>query len=92
MEQLREVDSVPPERQLVALDPQLVALVAGQLGISTAGVRSRSRLAEDLGAADADLTEILLEVEEMYGITISDAEADRIRTVADLNAVIAGKR
>jgi acyl carrier protein len=39
--------------------------------------------AADLGADSLDLVELLLELEEEFGVSISDEEAERIKTVAD---------
>jgi acyl carrier protein len=42
-----------------------------------------SSFAEDIGAESLDMVELVLELEEEFGVTIPDDEAERIKTVAD---------
>ena len=42
-----------------------------------------SSFSEDIGADSLDIVELVMELEEEFGVTIPDAEADRIKTVAD---------
>ena len=42
-----------------------------------------TRLADDLGADSLDIVELVMELEEEFGVGISDADADQIETIAD---------
>jgi acyl carrier protein len=42
-----------------------------------------SRFIEDLGADSLDAVELILEMEEEFGLEISDEDAEKIRTVGD---------
>lgn len=43
---------------------------------------------KDLGADSIDTVEIIFELEEMYGISIEDTDAEMINTVGDAVSVI----
>ncbi len=61
-------------------------LVGMQLGKRQ--VKANDRFVEDLGAESADVANIVARVEEMYGITIKEAEIARLFTPADLFSLI----
>ena len=61
---------------------QLVrAHLAEELGIDASGIEEGSRFKEDLEADSLDLVELVVELEDRYGIRISEEQAERIKTV-----------
>jgi acyl carrier protein len=52
-----------------------------ELGIDDAQIREDSRFKEDLEADSLDLVELVMELEDGYGIRIGESEAERIKTV-----------
>jgi acyl carrier protein len=52
-----------------------------ELGIDDAAIREDSRFKEDLEADSLDLVELVMELEDGYGIRIGESEAERIKTV-----------
>lgn len=52
-----------------------------ELGIETGEIREDSRFKEDLEADSLDLVELVMELEDGYGIRIAEDEAERIKTV-----------
>lgn len=64
---------------------RVIQLVRTQLGI--ASVQETDRIVEDLGAESMDIVNIVVLVEEEYGICIDDMELPGISTVADLIAL-----
>jgi len=60
------------------------ALIAEQFGRPADEVQPSTRLKEDLQADDLDLVEIVIAVEEEFGIELTDDEAAGVATVADL--------
>ena len=58
-------------------------LVAGQLGKSEDEVTPDSSFIEDLGADSLDLVELIMSMEDEYGLEISDEDAEKIVTVKD---------
>jgi acyl carrier protein len=64
---------------------EVLELVRGhlseELGIDASQIQEGSRFKEDLEADSLDLVELVMELEDRYGIRITDEEAERIKTV-----------
>ncbi|MDY0277388.1 MAG: acyl carrier protein [Acholeplasma sp.] len=63
-------------------------LVVQEMNIPAEKVTLESKIAEDLGADSIDAIELIMGVEEEFGIEISDEEAMNIKTIGDLVDVI----
>jgi len=59
-------------------------LLAKQLGKNADSIKPEMRIVEDLGADSLDIVEMLMNLEETYGITIPDDDAMTLKTVAEL--------
>ena len=73
------------------LTTTLTALFADKLGVPAKQLTPESRLVDDLGADSLAVVEIMMALEDQFGIHVSDEEADGIRTVADACRVVAAK-
>ena len=69
---------------------KIASLIADQLGIETERITAESEIIKDLGADSLDLVEMLLALEEEFGITISDEQTETIKTVQDIVDLIDG--
>lgn len=58
-------------------------LLADQLDIDEEDITMESTLLEDLGADSIELVDLVMSVEEEYGIEVPDDATDDIRTVGD---------
>jgi acyl carrier protein len=56
-------------------------IVAEQLEVDPANVQLKSTFVEDLAADSLDIVELLMALEEEFGIEIPDEEAEKIDTV-----------
>ncbi len=63
-------------------------LVAEQLGIAKDTVNLESNIIEDLGADSLDVIEMLMTLEEEFGITIPDDKINQIKTVGQIIEMI----
>lgn len=59
-------------------------LLASQLNISQDKITPESKIVEDLGADSLDMIEMLMTLEEEFGISIPDEEAMKLSTVQDI--------
>jgi acyl carrier protein len=57
--------------------------LSAELEIDPERVQDGTRFKEDLDADSLDLYELVMELEDRYGIAVSEEEASRIRTVGD---------
>jgi acyl carrier protein len=57
--------------------------LAEELEIDAAGIAEGSRFKEDLDADSLDLYELVMELEDTYGISVSEQQAAKIATVGD---------
>lgn len=63
-------------------------LVAEQLGISKDKITENSNIIEDLGADSLDVIEMLMTLEDEYGITIPDDKISQIKTINQIVELI----
>lgn len=69
---------------------QIKKVVVEQLGVSEAEVKRESSYVDDLGADSLDTVELVMALEESFGVEIPDEEAEKIKTVGDtVNYVMA---
>ena len=63
-------------------------LVAKQLRKPIETITADKRLKEDLGADSLDVVEMMMSLEEAYGITIPDEELMKMQTIDDVAVYI----
>jgi len=63
---------------------QVKKIVVDLLGVEPDKITRDARFREDLGADSLDLVELIMEFEERFGGTISDEDAQQIRTVGQV--------
>ncbi|KAF0133958.1 MAG: acpP [Candidatus Saganbacteria bacterium] len=62
---------------------QVKKVVVDQLGVSDAEVKKESSFVDDLGADSLDTVELVMALEEAFGVEIPDEEAEKIKTVGN---------
>ena len=70
---------------------KISSLMAEQLSIDKASITPESEIIKDLGADSLDLVEMLLSMEESFGVTITDEQTESIKTVKDIVDIIDNK-
>ncbi len=59
------------------------AHLAEELEVDAAKISDATRFKEDLDADSLDLYELVMELEDRYGISVSEEQAAKIKTVGD---------
>ena len=62
--------------------------LAEELELDPARISEETRFNEDLDADSLDLYELVMELEDRYGISVSEEQAARIKTVGDAVAFV----
>ena len=63
---------------------KIIALTAEHLGIDADSISETSSFKEDLGVDSLDLVELVMELEEEFGIEIPSEDLENLATVADV--------
>jgi acyl carrier protein len=64
-------------------------ILVEQLGVQQAQLTPDARIEEDLGADSLDVMEIVMAVEERFGLSLPDEMSERVSTVGDLLETLA---
>jgi len=71
--------------EIVAADvaDKVKKIIVDQLGVEEDEVTQEASFIEDLGADSLDIVELIMALEEEFGIEIPDEDAEKIATVKD---------
>ncbi len=67
---------------------KLKEIIAAQFGIDTDVISPDTDIVADLGADSLDVVEMMMALEEEYGVTIEDAKIPDLKTVGDVAACV----
>ncbi|MFH1381211.1 MAG: acyl carrier protein [Candidatus Omnitrophota bacterium] len=62
---------------------KIKAVIAEQLGVKAEEVTDNAKFVDDLGADSLDTVELVMALEEEYGVEIPDEDAEKLTTVGD---------
>lgn len=66
-----------------SVEDKMKQIVVQQLGVEETAVVPGAKFMEDLGADSLDIVELVMAMEEAFGIDIPDEDAEGLRTVED---------
>ncbi len=66
------------------VERRVIEIIVEQLGVGEDEVTPEASFIDDLGADSLDLVELIMAMEEEFGLEISDEEAEKIQTVQDV--------
>ncbi|MBL7158247.1 MAG: acyl carrier protein [Candidatus Omnitrophica bacterium] len=62
---------------------KIKSVIAEQLGVKPEEVTETAKFVEDLGADSLDTVELVMALEEEYGVEIPDEDAEKLTTVGE---------
>jgi acyl carrier protein len=68
----------------MSVEKKVKEIVAEQLGKDVNEITTNAAFIDDLGADSLDIVELVIKMEEEFGIEIPDEEAEKIKTVNDV--------
>ncbi len=74
-----------------AVADRVRAIIAEQLGVKLEEVTDQASFIEDLGADSLDTVELVMALEEEFGIEIPDEDAEKMASVGDSIKYIGSK-
>ncbi len=63
---------------------KVVEVIIDQLGVKKEEINPQAKFVEDLGADSLDTVELVMSLEEAFGIEIPDEDAEKAKTVGDV--------
>jgi len=67
----------------MAVHDKITEIIVEQLGVKAEEVTPEASFVDDLGADSLDTVELVMALEEEFGIEIPDEDAEKIQTVGD---------
>ncbi len=71
------------------MQKKVTDIIANQLGVEKEIVTLEANVVDDLGADSLDVVELVMALEEAFDLEIPDEEAEKIRTVKDIEEYLA---
>jgi acyl carrier protein len=68
----------------MTLEEKVIKLVMEQLDVTREECVLEASFIDDLGADSLDIVELLMEMEEAFGVEIADEELEKISTIKDV--------
>ena len=66
---------------MASVEEKVKHIIVEQLGVDDEEVKSAASFVDDLGADSLDVVELVMALEEEFGLEISDEDAEKLTTV-----------
>ncbi|HLD46236.1 MAG: acyl carrier protein [Syntrophobacterales bacterium RIFOXYC2_FULL_60_23] len=74
-----------------AIDEKVIDIIVDKLGVDRSEATPEAVFVDDLGADSLDLVELIMAMEEEFGMEIADEDAEKLRTVQDVISFISSR-
>ncbi|MGO8760551.1 MAG: acyl carrier protein [Desulfobaccales bacterium] len=74
-----------------AIDEKVIDIIVDKLGVDRSEATPEAVFVDDLGADSLDLVELIMAMEEEFGMEIADEDAEKLRTVQDVISFISAR-
>ncbi len=76
----------------MSLEPKINKIIEEQLGVEADRIKPEASFIDDLGADSLDIVELVMAMEEEFELEIPDEEAEKLKTVKDVQEYITSKK
>jgi len=74
-----------------AIDEKVIDIIVDKLGVDRSEATPEAVFVDDLGADSLDLVELIMAMEEEFGMEIADEDAEKLRTVQDVISFVSSR-
>ena len=71
---------------------KVVTLLSEQLGVNKDTINADSDVVKDLGADSIDVVQLLMAMEDEFGVTVTEDDAGNLKTVGDIVLLIDNRK
>ncbi len=75
----------------MSLSPKIKDIIVEQLGVDPEKVKPEASFIDDLGADSLDIVELVMAMEEEFDLEIPDEDAEKLKTVSDVQSYLTKK-
>ncbi|MBC7466608.1 MAG: acyl carrier protein [Bdellovibrio sp.] len=75
----------------MSVNAKVKDIIVEQLGVDPEKVKSEASFVDDLGADSLDIVELVMAMEEEFDLEIPDEDAEKLKTVNDVQTYLASK-
>jgi acyl carrier protein len=68
----------------MSIEEKVIEIISQKLNLSKDQIKPEASFVDDLGADSLDLVELVMAMEEAFGMEVPDEEAEKLRTVKDV--------
>ncbi len=92
-EDFDEIDKIIAETEMASeIDDKVKRIIEDQTGFPSADMTLTTSLLDDAGVDSLDMIEIVMAIEEEFGIDIPDEDIEKIKTIQDVVEYIDGHK
>jgi len=75
----------------MSVEEKVIDIISQKLNLSKDQIKPEASFVDDLGADSLDLVELVMAMEEAFGMEVPDEEAEKLRTVKDVIEYVKAK-
>lgn len=75
----------------MSVNPKVKDIIVEQLGVDPEKVKAEASFIDDLGADSLDIVELVMAMEEEFDLEIPDEDAEKLKTVNDVQSYLSSK-
>lgn len=75
----------------MSVNAKVKDIIVEQLGVDPEKVKAEASFIDDLGADSLDIVELVMAMEEEFDLEIPDEDAEKLKTVNDVQTYLVGK-